>query len=278
MSLILNKIIEQKEIRLKDETGKVTLEDLQQKLKEQQELKDPYIFKPRDFFSAIKNKTGTSIIGEIKKASPTCGIIRKDFNPVELAKEYDSAGVEALSVLTERDFFMGDNTYLTSIKETVYLPILRKDFIIDPWQIYESRDSGADAILLIVSLLTNEKLKEFLDMSHALGMDCIAEVHNITQVETALQAGAMIIGINNRDLNTFEINIDLTEQLVKHIPKEKAIISESGIKTHEDFCFLKSLGIDAVLIGETFMRSPSIINKVNELRTGESKSYICQIK
>jgi len=266
--MVLEEILERKRMRLKDEMAKVSIEGWKQKIKR------PGLHKPIDFYSSIKTNSknnnsaaGVSIIAEVKKASPSRGIIREDFDPLEIAKKYQQAKVQAISVLTERDFFKGDDEYLIRIRQSCVLPILRKDFIIDIWQIYQSRCLGADAILLIVSVLSDEELKKFQIVAEILGMQCLVEVHDRKELERALESGAKIIGINNRNLKTFEVDIRNTEKLINYIPHDRAVVSESGIKTSEDIKYLKSLGVDAVLIGETFMRSSSIKDKVNELRS-----------
>jgi len=174
--------------------------------------------------------------------------------------------VQAISVLTEKNFFLGDDDYLVRIRQTCPIPLLRKDFIIDLWQVYQSRCLGADAILLIVSILSDEELKKFQVVAEILGMQCLVEVHNKEELDRALESGAKIIGINNRDLKTFEVDIRTTEKLMNYIPNDRAVVSESGIKDYNDIKYLKELGVDAVLIGETFMRAPSIKDKINELR------------
>ena len=163
---------------------------------------------------------------------------------------------------------LGDDENLVKIRQKCPLPLLRKDFIIDLWQIYQSRSLGADAILLIASILTDEELRKFQVVAQILGLQCLVEVHDIEELERALESGAKIIGINNRNLKTFEVNLKTTEKLISHIPKDRLVVSESGVSGKEDFEYLKSLGVDAVLIGESFMRSSSISEKVAVLRAG----------
>ena len=206
-----------------------------------------------------------NLIAELKKASPSRGIIRGDFNPTKIALSCQANGASALSVLTDERFFEGSLKILREVKERVTIPILRKDFIIDEYQIYESIYWGADAILLIANILTAEELARFYKISKKLGMDVLVEVHTEEDVEKALKSGAAIIGINNRDLNTFRVDISTTQRLVRLIPDSKITISESGIKTYEDVMFLKSLGVDAVLIGETFMEADDIPAKIREI-------------
>ncbi len=219
----------------------------------------------RDFFSTIKEKKGLSVIAEIKKASPSKGVIREDFEPLDIAREYYAKGVDAISVLTETDFFMGRDEYLVKIRQALPVPLLRKDFIIDIWQVYQSAYLGADAILLIVSILNDMQLKKFQAVARILGMQCLVEVHSEGEVERALETGAKIIGINNRDLGTFDTDIEVTGRLLGMIPNDRAVVSESGIRTAEDMKYLEEAGADAVLIGETFMSAERIAAKVREL-------------
>ena len=215
--------------------------------------------------TVLKRDDRIKFIAEVKKASPSAGIIREDFNYVNIAKEYETAGASAISVLTDKEFFKGDLKYLSEIKETVSLPALRKDFIIDPYQIYEARAAGADLVLLIARILNKEEINAFLVLSHELGMECLVEVHDNDELETVLETEAAIIGINNRNLDTFETNLDTSLQLCNRIPEGKIIVSESGIKTRADVLVLEEAGIDAILIGETLMRSRDISHKIKEL-------------
>jgi len=213
----------------------------------------------------LKRENRIKFIAEVKKASPSAGIIRDDFNYINIAKEYEVGGASAISVLTDKEFFKGDLKYLSEIKETVSLPALRKDFIIDPYQIYEARAACADLVLLIARILNKEEINAFLALSHKLGMECLVEVHDNDELETVLETEAAIIGINNRNLDTFETNLDTTLQLRHRIPEGKIIVSESGIKTRADVLVLEEAGVDAILIGETLMRSRDISQKIKEL-------------
>lgn len=214
-------------------------------------------------FKKALQKEGISIIGEIKKASPSKGIIKEDFDSVKIAKVYEKVDVDAISVLTEKEFFKGDDNYIREVKKVSSKPILRKDFIVDEYQIYESKILGADAVLLIVSVL-GDKLRDFYNLSKSVGLDVLVEIHDRQQLEIALEAGCDIIGINNRDLKTFNVDINTTENLIKYIPQNTTIVSESGIKTPEDIRYLASLGVDAVLIGETFMKIIDDIDKISD--------------
>jgi indole-3-glycerol phosphate synthase len=224
--------------------------------------------KPLDFKAALTSSKGIRLIAEVKKASPSKGIIRTDFNPVEIAKTYSLNGAAAISVLTESNYFLGHIEYLKKIKDTLgnhQIPLLRKDFIFDAYQIYESRAFGADAILLITTILTPGKLRMLMDLSKSLGMHCLVEVHNEKELEITLNKNAEIIGINNRDLHTFNIDLTTTERLRPLIPPEIVVVSESGIKTRVDIRKLEILGVNAVLIGEAFMTAPDIAVKMREL-------------
>ncbi|MCX6010408.1 MAG: indole-3-glycerol phosphate synthase TrpC [Chloroflexi bacterium] len=219
-----------------------------------------------DLISALRGD-GIQLIAEVKKASPSRGIIRHDFNPVEIAKIYTDNGAAAVSVLTEDRYFQGSLDHLKDIRKALpnKLPLLRKDFIFDQYQVYESRAYGADSLLLIVAILEPAKLQELLRISHELDMSCLVEVHNEAEVEIALKSEARIIGINNRDLTTFNVDIATTERLRPLIPPDRIVVSESGIKERADVERLSQLGIDAVLIGESLMSAPDIAAKMREL-------------
>ncbi len=207
-----------------------------------------------------------SIIAEIKKSSPSKGLICEYFNPVEIAEKYQLSGADAISVLTEEFYFGGKNEYLTAVRNVVSIPILRKDFIIDEYQIYEARAIGADAILLIASLLDYETLIEFKCLSSELGLHVLAEVHDEEDLKKVLDAKLDIVGINNRNLKTFEVNLHTTERLIKLIPEGKIVVSESGIKCSDDMKLIKGYGADAVLVGEALMKNSSVSETFGELR------------
>ncbi len=217
------------------------------------------------FKKSISRPGHINLIAEVKRSSPSKGIIRSDFNPTQIAWEYQAAGASAISVLTDERFFDGKLSYVKMIKERVIIPILRKDFIIDEYQIYESVVGGADAILLIARLLTQEELTKFTDIARGLGLSCLVEVHNEEEIEKALNSKATIIGINNRDLSTFNVDFSTTERLIRMIPEDRVKVSESGIETYEQVMFLKSLGINAVLVGETLLRASNIAAKIRLL-------------
>jgi indole-3-glycerol phosphate synthase len=219
-----------------------------------------------DLASALQGD-GIQLIAEVKKASPSRGIIRPDFNPVEIAQIYAENGTSAISVLTETRYFHGSLNHLADIRNALHgkLPLLRKDFIFEPYQIYESRAYGADSLLLIVAILKPTKLQELLQLSHELHMSCLVEIHNEAEVEIALKSEAKIIGINNRDLTNFSVDIANTERLRPLIPPDRIVISESGIKERKDIERLRQLGINAVIVGESLMSAPDIAAKMREL-------------
>jgi len=220
---------------------------------------------PRPFIEAINKPRSISLIAEIKRQSPSSGIIRQDFNHQEIAKIYQDSGAGAISVLTEEDYFGGNLSYINEIKSLINLPILRKDFILEAYQVYESRAFGADAILLIADLLAKEKLSELLQLADSLGLDCLVEVHTEKDLKKALSLKVPLVGINNRDLHTLELDFKTTQKLFPLIPKDKVVVVESGIKSHQDVLFLKILGVSAVLIGEAFMEAVDVRKKIEEI-------------
>ncbi len=227
-----------------------------------------------DFYQVLKKKP-ISIIAEVKKASPSKGIINETFDYKTIAKNYERAGAAAISVLTEEHYFKGSSNYLKEIREIVNVPILRKDFIVDPYQIYEARVLGADAILLIASLLDKQTLKKFLSLAQDIGLAALVEVHNQEELEKALACQASIIGINNRNLKTFEVDLNTTKVLASKVPKECVIVSESGILKPQDAWFLKECGIDALLIGEMLMRSQDVKETIRCLKEGMAYERGC---
>ena len=211
---------------------------------------------------------GMSFICECKKASPSKGIIAPDFPYLEIAREYEAAGAAAVSVLTEEDYFLGSLKYLEEIAGEVRIPVLRKDFTVDPYQIHEAKVSGAAAVLLICALLSRKELEEYLALTHALGLSALVETHDGEEADMAVQAGARIIGVNNRDLRTFEVDLETSLRLRDRIPKGTLFVSESGIKGAADVGLLYRKGTDAVLIGETLMRSRDKKGMMEILRSG----------
>lgn len=207
------------------------------------------------FEEALKAK-GLSFICEVKKASPSKGLIARDFDHLAIALDYEKAGAAAISVLTEPAWFLGSDDFLKDIAENVRIPVLRKDFTVSSYQIYEAKVIGASAVLLICSLLDERTLSEYMGIAHSLGLSALVEVHDEDEVRCAVRAGARIIGVNNRDLKTFEVDLGTSARLRELVPKGTVFVSESGIKTREDIEILEKIGTDAVLIGETLMRSP----------------------
>jgi indole-3-glycerol phosphate synthase len=213
----------------------------------------------RGFVDAIKRKHAAgeaAVIAEVKKASPSKGLIRADFQPAQIARSYEAGGAACLSVLTDVDFFQGSNLYLGEARSACALPVLRKDFTIDPYQVYEARVIGADAILLIVAALEDGPMIEMAGLAMELGMDVLVEVHDIDELERALQTGCALIGVNNRNLRTFNVSLDTTLALKDAVPRDRILVTESGIATQADVARMRAAGIDAFLVGESFMRAP----------------------
>jgi len=255
---ILGEIVSYKKKRIAEKKGKIPLAKLRDRI-----TKLP---PARDFKRAISLPGEISLICEIKRASPSSGLICRDFRPKEIARTYEKNGAGAISVLTEEKYFQGDILHLFSVKESVKIPILRKDFIIDEYQLYESRAFGADALLLIASLLDVEQIIKFTEISKNLGMETLVEVHCEEDLEKVLSTPQEIIGINNRNLKDFTVDLNITRKLKQKIPQEKIVVSESGIKTRKDVLLLKSIGINAILIGQVLLESEDIGRKLEELR------------
>ena len=227
--------------------------------------------KPRDFVGAIRQKVGaggtaqagsaawmgTAVISEIKKASPSKGVIRPDFHPAEIAADYEKHGAACLSVLTDRQFFQGTPEYLQAARAACALPVLRKDFMIDPYQVYEARAMGADAILLIVAALSDAQMHELEDLALSLGMAVLVESHDAGELDRALKLKTPLMGINNRNLRTFEVSLDTTISQLGRIPADRIVITESGILAPADVALMRQHGVHAFLVGEAFMRAPS---------------------
>lgn len=222
------------------------------------QLQDMALFQaaPLPFLRTLREWPGRAIIAEVKKASPSKGLIRADFEPLSLAQIYAASGAVAISVLTERQFFQGSLEFLRLIREQVALPLLRKDFLFDPYQVYEARAFGASAILLIVAILSDGQLTELRMLAHALGLDCLIEVHDEAELRRALTCGVQLLGINNRDLRTFHTTIETSERLLRLVPPEVTVVSESGFSRREQLSRLEAQGARAFLIGETFMAAP----------------------
>ncbi len=256
---ILRKIIEAKRDELGERKRKTPLSVLQAQLAEA-----PLI---RPFAAALKRETSEPIrlIAELKKASPSKGIFRGDFDAEKILLAYEQSPASALSILTDEKFFLGSLDNLLLARQITTKPLLRKDFIIDPYQLYEAKVYGADAVLLIVAALDDAKLKELLSLASELGMDALVEVHTETELERAMEAGAKLIGINNRNLQTFEVDLSTTLRLRKLIPNSCVVVSESGIETREHVKALEDAGVDAILVGEALIRSDDPKAKAKEL-------------
>nr|VFK25244.1 MAG: indole-3-glycerol phosphate synthase [Candidatus Kentron sp. MB]VFK31518.1 MAG: indole-3-glycerol phosphate synthase [Candidatus Kentron sp. MB]VFK75547.1 MAG: indole-3-glycerol phosphate synthase [Candidatus Kentron sp. MB] len=225
---------------------------------------------PRSFVGAIENTLSMgkpAIIAELKRASPSKGVLRREFQPTAIATGYEKAGATALSVLTDRDFFQGNDEYLVQAKSASSLPVLRKDFIIDPYQVYEARLLGADCILLIVAALGDASLHELTGLAIHLDLDVLVEVHNEEELARALPLGTRLVGINNRNLHTFETSLETTLTLSADVPTDRIIVTESGIRTREDIRYMRDNGVHTFLVGETFMTAPDPGARLTELFT-----------
>jgi indole-3-glycerol phosphate synthase len=252
MSDILNKILAVK----REEVATARLINPLATIRAQAECENA----PRDFVGAIRAKVGaggTAVISEIKKASPSKGVIRPDFHPAEIAADYEKHGAACLSVLTDHQFFQGTPEYLQAARAACALPVLRKDFMIDPYQIYETRAMGADAILLIVAALSDAQMQELEALAFSLGMAVLVESHDADELDRALQLKTPLMGINNRNLRTFEVSLDTTLSQLGRIPTDRIVITESGILAPADVALMKQHHVNAFLVGEAFMRAPS---------------------
>jgi indole-3-glycerol phosphate synthase len=266
MSTILDDIIITKHAEVAERKARVPVESLRETIQT--------LGRPRNFFQAVTNKgkKPLNLIAEVKKASPSAGVIREDFDPVRIAQAYARAGAEALSVLTDEKYFQGSLDYLHAIRDVVKLPVLRKDFIIDPYQVYESRAGGADAILLIAECLETSQLIDLQILATELHLTCLIEVHdldNLMRVRDNVigfpHRSYSLLGINNRDLRTFKTDLGTTLRMAELVEDKQVLVSESGIHTPEDIQKLAAAGVNAVLIGESLMRSEDIESKVREL-------------
>lgn len=217
-------------------------------------------------FERALRKNKLSFICECKKASPSRGIIAEDFPYLQIAEEYEKAGADCISVLTEPTRFFGDDSYLQEITEHVHIPCIRKDFTVDEYMIYEAKILGASAVLLICTILEDRRLKEYIALSESLGLSSLVEAHDEKEIEKALNAGAGIIGVNNRNLKDFSVNTENSTRLRKLIPDDRVFVSESGVSSREDVAALENIGVDAVLIGESLMRAPDKKAKLKELK------------
>ncbi len=249
MSDILKKIVETKRAEVLSARAQCSLQQMRAQAEAAGDV--------RNFAAAIRGKIARglpAVIAEIKKASPSRGVIRPDFHPADIARAYETAGAACLSVLTDRTYFQGTPEYLQQARAACALPVLRKDFIIDACQIYEARAMGADAILLIAASLDGGQMIEFEALAASLGLSVLVEVHNVAELERALKLDTPLIGVNNRDLRTFTVSLQTTLDLLAQIPQDRTVVTESGISTPEDVMLMRSHGVNAFLVGEAFMR------------------------
>ncbi len=262
---ILVKILNRKREEVDALCAKKTLQSV---IDELDSLADNQELKTRGFVKSIENKIAagqSAVIAEIKKASPSKGLIRENFNPVEIAQSYEQGGAACLSVLTDIDFFQGSDIYLQQARNACQLPVLRKDFVIDPYQIYEARLIGADAILLIVACLSDNQLSEFTALAHKLEMDVLVEVHDQEELERALKLPVRLMGINNRNLRTFDTTLFTTISLLDQISDDRIVVTESAIHLPEDVALMRQHEVNAFLVGESFMRAEHPGKKLAEL-------------
>ena len=257
--MILDDIVRDKRVAVERAKDAVSLTELQQR---------PLFRTARHNLRAALADRSRAIIAEIKKASPSRGIIRPDFDPVRIATRYAESGAAAISVLTEEHYFRGHLDHLAAVRAAVSVPLLRKDFLFDAYQLYEARAFGADAVLLIVAVLSDARLQELLWLADELNLAALVEVHDRAELDRAVGAGARLLGINNRDLRTFHTSLETTEQLLPAIPADAFVVAESGLDSVRDLARLERLGVSAFLIGEAFMRAPDPGTKLAELLEG----------
>ena len=255
--MILDEIIAYKKEELTETKRTTPLADQKQRAAEAGPV--------RGFGAALAAAGSIKLIAEVKKASPSKGVIREDFDPIRVAATYEEAGATCLSVLTEKKYFQGSLAYLAAVRKAVGLPLLRKDFIVDEYQIFEARAAGADAILLIAASLDRQQLEDYLGVARDLGLDVLVESHTYPDLDKSLLAGSRIVGINNRDLASFKVSLQTTFDLLKDLPDDRTVVSESGIQSRDDVARLEKAGVDAVLVGESLMREKDIGKKVKEL-------------
>ncbi len=255
---LLEKMLARNKIQLAARKKEFPLHGLIKALKKKEVLN-------RDFGKAIRQQGRLALIAEIKRASPSLGCLRKNFEHIGIAKEFELGGADALSVVTESAFFRGELSFLDGVRKVTKSPLMRKDFIFEPYQLYESKLHGADAVLLIAGMLRKKRLIELMGLAKALELDCMVETRSREEIKAALDCGAEIIGINNRNLRTFEVDLDNFCRLSEFVPKNKTLVCESGINTKKDVLKVKNAGADAVLIGTSLMRSDNIQKKIREL-------------
>jgi indole-3-glycerol phosphate synthase len=260
LETVLDKIVATKRSEVAACRQRVPMAELQRRLADAPPV--------RDFFAAVAAPGPIKLIAEVKKASPSAGVIRADFDPVAIAKTYERHGATCLSVLTDEQYFQGRLDYLTAVRQAVELPVLRKDFILDSYQLLEARAAGADAVLLIAECLDDCNLRKLHNEAIDLGMTPLVELYDPQNLPRVIAAGASLVGVNNRNLHTFEVSLEHTLRLRDAIPDECALVSESGIKTHADVERLQAADVDAILVGESLMREPDIGAAVDRLLRG----------
>ena len=257
MHSILQKIFDHKQCEVAGLKTELSIEDVKRAASDGRPV--------RDFLSALRTPGVVSLIAEVKKASPSKGTIRQDFDPVAIAKAYESAGASCISILTDENFFQGHRDYLVAVGESVSLPTLRKDFIIDPWQVYDARAAGADAVLLIAECLDAYQLKDLHALINDLGMTALVEFYDRENIQKVLDCKPLLVGVNNRDLNTFEVNLGHSIEIRKNLPDDITFVSESGISAHSEVERLLQANVDAILVGESLMRADDIATATREL-------------
>ena len=258
MADILARIVASKRQEIADAKAKIPARDIESRLGDAPAV--------RDFRAALERGPGIGVIAEVKKASPSAGVLRADFDPVAIARTYETHGACAMSVLTDAPFFQGSLGNLSAIRHAVGVPLLRKDFILDEYQLLEARCAGADAVLLIAEILDEQALPALLKQTGALGMQALVELYDAGNLPCVVACGARLIGVNNRNLRTFVTDLEHTLKLMPGMPKDACVVSESGIRTHADMARLRNAGVHAVLVGETLMRARDIGAKLDELR------------
>ncbi|QDT66523.1 indole-3-glycerol phosphate synthase TrpC [Calycomorphotria hydatis] len=261
METILDKIVATKREEIAAAKSKRPLQDLEKTVADAPPV--------RDFVASMQAAPLIGLIAEVKKASPSAGLIREDFDPVEIARTYEKHGASCISVLTDEQYFQGHLDFLTSVREAVQIPVLRKDFILDPYQVYEARAAGADAVLLIAECLDDADLRTLSSTISDLGMHALVEIHDTDNLKRVLQIAPVLLGINNRDLRTFHTDLNHTIKLLPQVPAGTLLVSESGIRTHADVLRLKDAGCGGILVGESLMRSADIGEAVDALMGAE---------
>ncbi|NND66293.1 MAG: indole-3-glycerol phosphate synthase TrpC [Halioglobus sp.] len=257
---ILRRILERKAEEVAERRARISLGQLEERVAEQSA--------PRGFYAALAGRAERrepAVIAEVKKASPSKGVIREHFEPAQIAASYSTGGAACLSVLTDVDFFQGADDYLIAARNACELPVLRKDFTVDPYQVVEARALGADAILLIVAALEDSQMAELAATATEVGCDILVEVHDRAELDRALELGCPLVGINNRDLHTFDTSLNTTLDLLEHIPGDRLVVTESGIHTREDVTLMRDANVHTFLVGEAFMRAPEPGEKLREL-------------